>query len=151
MTESLSDLFATAQSPVVEWNGEQILALYEFDRIPDMITVDLLAAKKYPVQGLKMKIHNGLLKVNDVESRDLVLWRDTRPDQVAVRITKSGARTSLKFWNVWRGGLGVTQAWLGNSAMRVRRGDTGDVLLVSCSDGQGDADFDDLQVRLTVG
>lgn len=152
MTETLADLFTTAGSPVIEWEGGPVFAAFELDRIPQELVVEFLAAKALPVQGLRLRIRGGALAVNDVVTNDVILWRDTAPDRVTVRVQADrGARPpSLKVWNVWRGGLDVIQAWLGNSGMRVDRDSAGDEVLLSCSDGDGPADFDDLKVRLRL-
>lgn len=149
MPETLADLFANAQSPVVDWQGAPVFAAYEFASVPEDLTVEFIASKSSPVQGLRMKIRGGVLTVNEVETDDLLLWRDTAPDYVTVHVrARKGTRASLKVWNVWRGGMDVVQAWLGNAGMRVEESGVGQELLLRCSDGEGPPAFDDLEVRL---
>jgi hypothetical protein len=151
LPETLSDLFASAQRPVVEWAGAPAHALYEFEEIPESIGVEFVGGKPSPVQGLHIKYRGGLLIANDVGAEDLLLWRDTAPDRLTVRVEpRKKARPSLKIWNVWRGGLDVVQAWLGNAGMRVEVSPDGRQIDLHCSDGVGPVAFDDLQVRLTL-
>lgn len=139
----LSDLFAERQTNVLEWDGGLVYGLYEFPRIPRRFTVDFISSKDDPVQGLNFKMRGGVMSVDGVETDDLLLWRDTAPDQVDVVVhTRSKAKASLKVWNVWRGGSDVTQAWLGNAAIRVD--EKGDRVDLHCSDGDGPPTFDDL-------
>jgi hypothetical protein len=146
----LSDRFAEEQSNVIEWCGIPIHGLYEFESIPRSITLEYISAKEQPVQGIQLRMRGGTMTVNDTDSGDIVLWNDTAPARVEIEIrTKPKGRTSLKLWNVWRGGQGVTQAWLGNAAIRVQDEPSGRTVL-HCSDGQGEPDFDDLVVAVTA-
>lgn len=148
----LSDRFAEEQSNVIEWYGRPIYGLYEFDVIPGSIVIEFVSARTQPVQGVELRMRGGTMIVNDIESNDLVLWQDTAPARVEIdiRMQPSG-KPKLKLWNVWRGGYGVKQAWLGNAAIQVEDDpETGRVIL-RCSDGRGEPDFDDLVVALTPG
>lgn len=147
----LSDLFAKAQSPVVQWDGEPAFAILELAHVPERLVLEFVRAKESPVQGLRLKIRGGLLVVNDVTTDELLLWRDTAPERVIVKVERRrGARLSLKVWNVWRGGLDTVQAWLGNAGMRVASSSDGGWIDLRCSDGIGPATFDDLEVRLIL-
>lgn len=154
MPDMLADLFAASQSSVVDWEGQPAYSMLELDTIPDAILVEFLSATAVPVQGLRMKFQGGVLEVANVSAQELLLWRDTAPDQVLVRVRRNrgqrNAPSSLKIWNVWRGGLDVTQAWLGNAGMRVERASDGNRIELHCSDGEGSAVFSDLVVALTL-
>jgi hypothetical protein len=147
----LSDVFAEQQSNVIEWNGAPVYGLYEFNDIPGHIRVAFMKAKLSPVQGVQLRIRGGVLVVNGQAAEDVTLWRDSAPDTVEVDVRPNArGRTSLKLWNVWRGGRDVTQAWLGNAAIQVD-GDpgTGNFVL-RCSDGHSEPTFDDLVVAVTT-
>jgi hypothetical protein len=149
--DMLSDLFAEAQGPIVQWDGESAFAVYELPCVPEQLVVEFVGAKESPVQGLRLKIRGGLLVVNEVGTDDLLLWRDTAPDRVLVHVEPHrGVKLSLKVWNIWRGGLDVVQAWLGNAGMRVELSSDGGRIDLRCSDGIGPVTFDDLEVRLIV-
>jgi hypothetical protein len=147
----LSAIFAEQQSNVIEWNGIPVHGLYEFARVPGQLSLEFLSSKPLPVQGVQLRIRGGLLEIDGVETTDFVLWTDTAPRAVTVAVRRTGrGKTTLKLWNVWRGGLDVTQAWLGNAAMRVEACPDPRQVVLKCSDGEGEPDFDDLVVAVTV-
>lgn len=152
--KALADVFAAAQQPSLEWEGETAYAVYEIVPAPEALVVRFLKAAAAPVQGLTLKATGASLVVNEVEASEIVLWRDTAPDEVIVRVRPApGNSVRLKVWNVWRatmGGVEVTQAWLGNAGMRVEAVDPERRILLRCSDGQGPVDFTDLEVSLTL-
>ena len=154
MTQTLADVFAAAQAPQVDWEGASAYAIYEINPAPENVVVEFLSATAAPVQGLTLKVIGGVLVFNDVEAREMLFWRDTAPSHVPVRVKREpGKKTTLKLWNIWRGnvsGVGVTQAWLGNSGMRIERSVEGKELLLRCSDGEGPIDFGDLEARLVI-
>jgi len=141
MPQLLSEAFAEAQTSIVEWEGEPAYAIFEF-KARDHFSVRFLNSKQLPVQGLRVKSTNSSLVVNGNEAAEMIFWADTAPEHIDVHIRPSGAEATLKIWNVWRGGMNVTQAWTGNAGMRVRQSPT--VIRLLCSDGRGRAGFDDL-------
>lgn len=146
----LSATFAEQQSNVIDWNGMKIHGLFKFDDVPDQLCLEFLGSKAHPVQGLQLRIRGGKLKIDGVEATDFVLWTDTAPESVTVTVRRTGrGKTTLKLWNVWRGGLDVTQAWLGNAAIQVERSADPTHVVLRCSDGEGEPDFEDLIVRVT--
>jgi hypothetical protein len=154
MTQVLADLFTSAKSPKIDWNGEPAYAIYEIIPAPNSVIVDFLKATSSPVQGLILKAQNALLEVAGSRMPEVVLWRDTAPDRIAVRVEpKLGKKASLKLWNVWRistGGVQVMHAWLGNSGMRIDKSVDGKELYLRCSDGEGPVDFGDIEIRLSI-
>ena len=153
MTKPLSKLFEEAKAACVDWEGEPLYGLYEMSA-PSGLLVEILHSNTTPVQGLTLKAYGGVLRVNDVEAPEMVIWTDTAPERVAVSFKPWEGRTAkLKIWNVWRGtvgGVGVTQAWLGNAGMRVEADANGRELLFRCSDGEGSIAFGDLEARVTL-
>lgn len=153
MTEALADLFANAQTPQLEWEGAPAYAIYEVIPAPESVTVEFLNAINAPVQGLTLKVSGGVLEVNGTEAQEMLLWHDTAPDKVIVRVKReSGAKATVKLWNIWRGSIGgvdVSQAWLGNAGMRIEQSGDGKQLLLRCSDGEGPVEFNNLEVRVT--
>ena len=151
MTKALADMFADAETPRLDWEGEPAYAIYEIPA-PNAFDVEFLSSTNLPTQGLALKAYGGVLQVNGVAAEEMVLWRDTAPNRVPVKVKSEAAReVTLKIWNVWRcnvGGHQVTQAWLGNAGMRVKH--VGALLRLNCSDGEGSVNFNDLAVRLTV-
>jgi hypothetical protein len=149
MTQYITELFEAARAPVVEWAGAPLYGLYQFDNVPEEIFIEFLKAKPSPIQGLKLSVDDGVLEIEGVEAQTMLLWHDTAPPKVPVKIISAEGKTPvLKMWNVWRAGRDVTQAWLGNAGMRIE--ETGNQLLLRCSDGEGPIDFSNLEVRVTL-
>lgn len=149
MTESLSDLFTAAQYPKIEWDGAAAYALWQVSPVPEQLIVEFRGGTDFPVQGLAIKLEGGVLRANGTEAKQLALWHDTAPSEVCVEVSSTG-KAKLSVWNVWRGAVGghdVTQAWLGNSGMRIEHSVAGEVIL-RCSDGVGPIDFGDFIVSL---
>jgi hypothetical protein len=153
MTKPISKLFEEAQSTRVEWEGGPLYGLYEISG-PSSLLIEILRSKPTPVQGLTLKAYGGVLRINDVEAPEMLIWADTVPDRVTVSFRPwEGREAKVKIWNVWRGKMGgvdVTQAWLGNAGMRIETATEGKELLFRCSDGEGPVDFGDLEVRVTI-
>lgn len=154
MVEALADMFVAAQAPQISWEGQPAYAIYEIAPIPSSVIVEFLYARQSPAQGLTLKVNGGMLAVDGIEASEMLLWRDTAPSKVTVRLTsEAGKRATLKLWNIWRGSIGgvdVTQAWLGNAGMRVDQSEDRRELLVCCSDGEGLVDFGNLEFRVTL-
>lgn len=145
----LSELFAEQQSNVIDLGGTPTYGLIEFDDVPAQIRLTLVAAKGNPSQGVQLRIRRGTLLINGHELTDAVLWHDSAPSNVIIDIRATGrAKPELKLWNVWRGGLDVTQAWLGNSAIQIEGDPASGSFRLHCSDGQGEPDFSDLVVEV---
>lgn len=153
MTKPISKLFEEAKATCVDLEGEPLYGLYEMPA-PRGLLVEILRSKPSPVQGLTLKAYGGVLRINDVEAPEMLIWADTAPDRVTVTFRPwKGRKAKLKIWNVWRGqvgGVGVTQAWLGNAGMRIEQAVDGKELMLRCSDGEGSVDFGDLETRVTM-
>ena len=151
MTKALADMFADAQVPCLDWKGEPAYGIYEMPA-PEAFDVEFVSSTDLPIQGQTLKVYSGVLEIDGVEAREMLLWRDTAPDRVPVKVkSESGRQAILKIWNVWRGKVGghdVTQAWLGNAGMSVKQ--AGARLALHCSDGEGSVNFDDLTAYLAV-
>jgi len=94
-----------------------------------------------------MSLKRGSVTVNGQDSRDIVLWEATAPSTVEVAISKMKKGGELLVWNCWRGPQNQVMAWLGNAGMTVEH--DGDTWRFRCSEGSGEASFDDLFVEIT--
>lgn len=148
----LSDQFAEQRSNIIQLDGSPTYGLFEFDEIPLHMELTFIAAKTSPVQGIRLRMTGGNLEVNGEQSSEVVLWEDTAPKvvNVDVRADDRARNTTLKLWNVWRGGMDVTQAWLGNAAIQVDGDPSSGSFRFRCSDGQGEPNFDDLVVQVHI-
>lgn len=141
----LSEMFAEQQSNVIDWNGTPVYGLVEFAELPSRLRLSFVSGKQIPAQGVQLRMRGGTLVANDQESADIVLWQDTAPQNVSIEVRRGGrGKPELKLWNVWRGGLDVTQAWLGNAAIQIEGEPASGSFQIHCSDGQGEPSFNDL-------
>lgn len=148
MNHDLAALFAEQQTNLIEWDGP-LYNLYELPTEGTELRVRFQSATSAPPQGLRLKVRGGTFDVESTATDDLILWQDTAPAEVRIRIAwKPKGRRSLRIWNAWRVN-DVTQAWLGNAGMRVTPGGQG-VFQLHCSDGEGSPDFDDLVAEVQV-
>lgn len=147
----ISELFAEQQTNFIEWNGLRLFGLLQFDVMPSRLQINFISSISVPVQGLQIRMRGGTVLVNGIESDGVVLWRDSAPGSVEVEVRpRSESKSSLKIWNVWRGCLDVTQAWLGNAAMQIEGDTKSGRILLRCSDGHGEPNFDDLVAEVLV-
>lgn len=145
-TQNFAALFGAAHASTIDWNGP-IFALLDFPTTIEHLSVRFIAAKPDLRQGINIRLQGGVAYINRVPGNNFVLWADTAPNVVEISIEwKSRTRRSLQVWNVWDTN-GVTQAWLGNAAMKVDRDDEN--WLLRCSDGIGQPNFEDLVVRVS--
>lgn len=98
-------------------------------------------AAPVPVQGIRMKVQGGKLSMDGADLRDVVLWRDTAPDE-SVFVLHSKSVAELRIWNCWRDDRGVMQAWVGNAGMRTRESGP-NVITVECN-ARSEVTFADL-------
>jgi len=89
------------------------------------------------------------MRISGHEAARYVLWSHTAPRQVQIDITKAGRGSELCFYNGWEDlKYGTLLYGLRYAAIDVQPQPDGSICL-HCSDGWGDANFTDLQVRVT--
>jgi hypothetical protein len=143
----LSELFDEAGSDTINHRGRIVKAVV---RVPvrDGAVVKVLRKQVGAdrPQGLKLALNDGVLDINTLQARSVVLWSTTSPDEVSLAVRGSSA-TTLELWNCWSMG-GVDTSWIGNAGIVTKTTATGMVL--RCSDGIGPAEFSDLEVEVAV-
>ncbi|MBV4463593.1 hypothetical protein KVG95_09615 [Pseudomonas sp. SWRI79] len=148
MEETLSSIFARTKGTPINFNGQTVVAIIEIKitKPRTVFSIRRLRATNGRVQGLVLKAANGQLVVDSSGTGypEIVLWSDTSPDVAEIEVlSKSGS--TLKIWNVWKSTFGMS-AWVGNAGMHVC--ETGNKMMLECSDGVGDVDFSDYVVTL---
>lgn len=146
----LEDLFAEARSPHILVGGQEIWSLVRVDvETGSLLRVSIESATDSPVQGLRLGIDHGFLRIAGQDLKEVVLWDDTLNGSAQAQIVGDAGTVRLNIWNVWRTisrygdqdveGIG---AWSRNSGMLVEQGPTS--VCIRCSDGRGEADFADM-------
>jgi hypothetical protein len=95
-----------------------------------------------------VKARGGDLEVNGQRMPEVVLWTDTAPPEVTLTVHRTGRQPLLvRMWNTWVDDMAVEQAWVGNAGIVVD--ETGDGVVLHCSNGYDDPSFDDLVVAVS--
>ena len=114
-----ADQFAKNPGQPLIVNGHEVVAMMRRTVLPDsQIRLIWRSARPLPVQGISVTLRGGKLSVNGADLKDVVLWRDTAPDEVLL-VCHARKPVELLIWNCWRIDRDVTMAWVGNAAMRV--------------------------------
>lgn len=144
---SLADTFARGNGKKARWQGQTVhrvftLAVNEGDRIE----VTRHAASSVRAQALKLAVDRGNLRANGVLIPTAAIWTHTAPETALLEVVGRKAR-SLDVWNSWSFER-VDSAWIGSAGMIVAS--SGDEHRLQCSDGLGDASFDDLVATIRI-
>jgi hypothetical protein len=110
----------------------------------DSFKVRFLHAVDRPLQGVGLKCNGCEVHVGDTVARNIALWTDTAPKEVVVDVIRAKPGAEVALFNQWRDEkYGATMYHLNNAAMEiVPRGDG--PVIIRCSDGWGEPNFDDL-------
>jgi hypothetical protein len=146
MQPTLGELFRRSRGAPIEFQGRTVHALFEHPLSgPEIGQVELRSNQPRP-EGVCVTIVKGSLLINGQQLPEAVLWADTAPACVTVVCQPKGASAVLRVWNTWKDEQGTQHAWIGNAGMLVEI--AGECVILRCSDGMGDVDFDDLIVSI---
>lgn len=145
--KTLSEKFQSTMGQPVEVEGTKAYPIYSFELNKEkQITLKWVSTQSNLKQGIQIKIDKGVIEVNGEKLSNIILWEDTSPTEVSFRcLPKENAK--LKVWNVWDVD-GVTQAWVGNAGMDIL--ESNHKVRLSCSDGSGDVNFQNVVVELNA-
>lgn len=148
MSRTLAERFAEAKGTPIEVDGTTVINMYRraVSR-GKRVHVDAVASTPSPLQGIRIKMNQGTISINEKDLKDVVVWLDTAPSTfefVCNPQNETGAE--LRIWNCWRDAGGVTQAWIGNAGIVVE--ETAGQAVLRCSSGIGPFDPSDLEIRL---
>ena len=115
---TFAEEFARNQGQPICLDGQDVVPMLRRPVWPGCrIRVIWRSARPLPVQGIRMKVQGGKLSMGEADFGDVVLWRDTAPNET-VFVCHATKAAELRIWNCWRDARGVMQAWVGNAAMR---------------------------------
>ncbi len=143
----LWELFQESRWEPVEFNGQTVYHKYKRQvRGWTVVRVSGLSHNPAFVQGLRVKSGKVDLEFEGQRTRDLIIWADAPLAERSFQVIgQQGAM--LTIWNQWRlPGNSEFQGGTGNAGMLVS--DAVNLVTLSCSDGSGKPDFQDLVVRL---
>lgn len=138
---SFEDLFRKSKGQPVTYNGRII---HMVDRIPihdsQEVEVTFEGVNSDWRQGVCLTTDGSIVVNDQTIKKSVVLWRDTAPQKVALKIKTKKSELQIK--NVWDSGDGVMQSWHNGGAMIIEKTLSGRRYL--CNDGRPDANFSDL-------
>lgn len=142
---SFEDMFLRSNGQPVVYNGRTLQMVDRFgvaDGQQLKVIFDSVNAEWR--QGVHLTTDGGFVVNNQTVKKSIVLWHDTAPKEVLVKVhTKKG---ECRVKNVWDTGDGVMHSWHNGAAMIVEEAASG--RRYRCNDGQADDDFDDLVFRI---
>lgn len=139
---TFAEQFAQSQGMPIEYEGGLVHAILRREaRSGSRVRLRWISAIDSPMQGISISVKGGTLKVAGTKAKDLVLWRDSAPDDVEIECSGRNIREIL-VWNCWRDDRGVTHAWIGNAGMHLDETDVNRVR-VRCN-SQTAVTFEDL-------
>jgi len=145
--KALSRHFARGDHRKATWNSHTIYSYLRFSINPgDTLRLTRRRSSPTRAQALKLQLDKGELRANGVLMETAAIWTHSAPSEVTLEVVGRRAK-SIDIWNAWSLS-GVESSWLGNSAMRVTS--EGATHIISCSDGVGDVNFDDLVIQLDL-
>lgn len=144
---TLAEQFAESKGAAIHVDGRKVFNMY---RRPvsagQTVTVRARPAMHSPVQGLRIKLAEGVIAIKDQRLKEVVVWLDTAPLDFEFSCRPTKQSTELRVWNCWRDPNGVMQAWIGNAGMIAE--ETGPDVLLRCSTGVADFEPGQLSVEL---
>ena len=147
MTTSLAAAFRSGNGRKVKWQGNVVFSMVQLAvKEGDVIDITRVSSSPTRAQALKVAVDKGNVRANGVLVPTAAIWTHTSPEVASLQIVGRRAR-SVDIWNSWSFD-GVDSSWLGSAGMLVSS--DGDEHEFRCSDGVGDATFDDLVVRVHV-
>jgi hypothetical protein len=152
MKEQLAELLVASHGQPVKWGDHVVHGFYEISGLAAgaRLTIEFLCVVPPLPQSLALSCKGGRLEVNGQDLKEIGLWSDTVPALV-VAVARPASRKrplSVQLWNEWRDEDGVVQAWIGNAGMIIEEEE--DHMILRCSNGEGEATFDDLVVEVTI-
>jgi hypothetical protein len=149
MNKTFGEQFMESQGAPIEHGQFAVLPVFtRAIQATTKIELQCRTSSRRIAQGLRLAVTNAVLEVKDTSDREIVLWMESAPPIVKLLVKPEKGKSSvLKIWNVWRDERGTQQAWIGNAGLWVE--DQEEKMVLHCSDGVGEPDFEDLVVELT--
>ena len=150
---SLSERFRSRRSTSMVVDGEVVFSVYRKRvQIGDTLRVERVSCSPDREQSINLSCNRALLRINGIAASAVALRSSRCPEAVEIVVEPftsdigpdASGPVDIVCWNSWFVDE-IEHAWVGEAGMRL--GGTEPIRL-ECSDGLGDADFDDLVVDI---
>jgi hypothetical protein len=140
------DLFRESKGEPVLYEGRLLQLMDRFPVGPDtVLTLTFESTLSANRQGVALDIKGHFIVDGRNVGRKVVLWSDTAPKEVFIRV--HGMGSDVEVHNVWDQGDGVIHAWHNGAAMVVEEIVGG--RRYRCNDGEPDDDLNDVVFAIT--
>jgi hypothetical protein len=148
--ETFSDIFLREHTDLIVVEGREIRRRLVLPGIEPggVLRVTFERYQTSVPQGINLSTKKGKFEAAGERSADIVLWVDTAPEVVDLRMTNQ-VPADVVIWNTWRGWGGWPTGSTGYAGMLVETLNDHSWRL-RCSDGVGGPDFDDLVVTVQL-
>ncbi|WP_369952256.1 hypothetical protein [Ralstonia syzygii] len=149
MQKTLAEQFAANEGQPITIDGKVVVNMFRRPVKPGQVfDLRFVQGVGLPKQGLRIKVKDGTVFINNQEIKEAIVWKESAPKQLSIecRLKKKIDTSELRIWNCWLDSGGVTQAWTGNAGMIVE--EVSDGVTLHCSAGSGDFDPSALEVKL---
>ncbi|WP_337169514.1 hypothetical protein [Gemmatimonas aurantiaca] len=146
---TFADQFQSTNGAPIRYDGRELHAKLAFQvKNGDTIELRFLRSAERPVQGIGITCEKCEIRVASTTAKRIGLWADTAPRTVTLEVVKARTDAHVIFFNQWRDEkYGSTMYRVNNAAMElVPQPDAS--ILVRCSDGWGEPDFNDLVFQI---
>ncbi|WP_147455100.1 hypothetical protein [Saccharothrix australiensis] len=148
--EDFGERFIREDSDVIDVNGIQVHLRFVVEEVQvgSRVRLAFHSYSREVAQAICVATSKGRLNIAGSSSKKMILWAGSAPSEVEISLS-SRVPAKLTFWNVWERPDGGVDAGLRFAGMRIAEVEHNSWLL-HCSDGVGEADFDDLVVSVAL-
>lgn len=151
MRSSFAETWIATRGEPIEFNGRTVVQSFTRQLVGgSRVMLNILNHKAEPLQAVRLTVNGGALAIEGLATgplKDVSMWTDTAP--ASTTFIYSGAPTTFRVWNAWRGPPphNTMHAWLNDAGVVIQEESPHRVVL-GCSDGVGEPDFEDLVIEL---
>jgi hypothetical protein len=147
---TLKELFTKEKGGPITVDGRQLFSTYVVQvKDGEILKLDFLRSAARPVQGISLTAKRCQLEVSGSAGGGIELWTNSAPKHVELKVVRAKSGATVDIVNQWIDEKYGTSRQVNNAAIEIEK-QADDTLLLRCSDGVGETDFDDLVFQLVV-
>ncbi|NKY43086.1 tetratricopeptide repeat protein [Nocardia cerradoensis] len=138
----------------VGWHGVTVHPMYSQRLGAETTVVRLVLHAAAPPPGLLglgigVSVIDGYATLRGHRLPGVDVWSDALAEGTDLHLSGTGPAAAYTLTPVWMTATGAVESWTGNYGLVIERG-AADSMLLRCSTGVGDPDFEELVVAMTV-
>lgn len=143
----LMNRFVESKGEPIEFEGRRLHWTYHLPVKSEKIRLRFRHFVREPLQGLAINANGCTVKIGSFRSRRFQLWSDSAPESVTIIVETASPGATLSLFNIWGDETHEPMLYRLNNAAIFAQELNGHTVL-SCSDGVGPPNFEDLVVVL---